>query len=207
MFIIQEGGEYTVAENRTHIVREDIVANLDNALSIFIIRTPKGHLAEEQCWLRVNSTNCYAVFGGFVDYADAKRELAAIMAAVARGETIYRISQPCSQDAPQGQNEANEAAQAPAAPHSASVSASKAVLDTPIECLDLSSRTLSCLMRTRWANHPETTANGAVKPIRTVRDLTESSRRNICKLRNFGKKSLMELDLKMHELGVWYKEL
>ncbi|RPJ09046.1 MAG: DNA-directed RNA polymerase subunit alpha [Spirochaetaceae bacterium] len=63
----------------------------------------------------------------------------------------------------------------------------KAILDTPIEELELSVRSSNCLKN----------AN-----IRTIGDLTQRTEEDISKTRNFGKKSLQEIKDKLKEWGL-----
>ncbi|HEQ71543.1 MAG TPA: DNA-directed RNA polymerase subunit alpha, partial [Spirochaetia bacterium] len=63
----------------------------------------------------------------------------------------------------------------------------RAVLDTPIEELELSVRSSNCLKN----------AN-----IRTIGDLTQKTEEEISKTRNFGKKSLLEIKDKLKEWGL-----
>jgi len=60
----------------------------------------------------------------------------------------------------------------------------KALLDTPVEELELSVRSSNCLKN----------AN-----IKTIGDLTRRTEEDIAKTRNFGKKSLMEIKEKLKE--------
>ncbi len=63
----------------------------------------------------------------------------------------------------------------------------RALLDTPVEELELSVRSSNCL---RNAN------------IRTIGDLTRRTEDEIAKTRNFGKKSLQEIKDKLQERGL-----
>ena len=63
----------------------------------------------------------------------------------------------------------------------------RALLDTPVEELELSVRSSNCL---RNAN------------IRTIGDLTRKTEDEITKTRNFGKKSLQEIQDKLQERGL-----
>jgi DNA-directed RNA polymerase subunit alpha len=63
----------------------------------------------------------------------------------------------------------------------------RAILDTPVEELELSVRSSNCL---RNAN------------IRTIGDLTRRTEDEIAKTRNFGKKSLQEIKDKLQERGL-----
>ena len=63
----------------------------------------------------------------------------------------------------------------------------KAILDTPVEELELSVRSSNCLKN----------AN-----IKTIGDLTRRTEDDIAKTRNFGKKSLQEIKEKLHEWGL-----
>lgn len=65
----------------------------------------------------------------------------------------------------------------------------RALLDTPVEELELSVRSSNCL---RNAN------------IRTIGDLTRRSEEEIAKTRNFGKKSLQEIKTKLEERGLTF---
>jgi DNA-directed RNA polymerase subunit alpha len=63
--------------------------------------------------------------------------------------------------------------------------------DTPIEELELSVRSYNCLKRAG---------------ISTVRELTEKSQEDMMKVRNLGRKSLDEVEAKLHELGLSFKD-
>lgn len=63
--------------------------------------------------------------------------------------------------------------------------------DTPIEELELSVRSYNCLKRAG---------------ISTVRELTEKSQEDMMKVRNLGRKSLDEVEAKLHELGLSFRD-
>lgn len=63
--------------------------------------------------------------------------------------------------------------------------------DTPIEELELSVRSYNCLKRAG---------------ISTVRELTEKSQEDMMKVRNLGRKSLDEVEAKLHELGLAFRD-
>ncbi len=63
----------------------------------------------------------------------------------------------------------------------------RAILDTPVEELELSVRSSNCLK------------NASIK---TIGDLTRRTEEDIAKTRNFGKKSLQEIKEKLHEWGL-----
>ena len=65
----------------------------------------------------------------------------------------------------------------------------KAVLDTPVEELELSVRSSNCLK------------NASIK---TIGDLTRRTEEDIAKTRNFGKKSLQEIKEKLNEWGLGF---
>lgn len=65
------------------------------------------------------------------------------------------------------------------------------VLDKTIEELDLSVRSYNCLKRA---------------DIQTVKDLTERTEADMMKVRNLGTKSLDEIELKLAELGVGFRQ-
>lgn len=65
----------------------------------------------------------------------------------------------------------------------------KAILDTPVEELELSVRSSNCLK------------NASIK---TIGDLTRRTEEDIAKTRNFGKKSLQEIKEKLHEWGLGF---
>lgn len=63
--------------------------------------------------------------------------------------------------------------------------------DTPIEELELSVRSYNCLKRAG---------------ISTVHELTEKSQEDMMKVRNLGRKSLDEVEAKLHELGLSFRD-
>lgn len=65
------------------------------------------------------------------------------------------------------------------------------VLDKTIEELDLSVRSYNCLKRA---------------DIQTVKDLTERTEADMMKVRNLGQKSLEEIELKLADLGVGFRQ-
>ena len=66
----------------------------------------------------------------------------------------------------------------------------KAILNTPVEDLGFSTRTKNCLLRCN---------------INTLYDITETTRRNISRVRNMGDKGVKEVDDKLKEYGLHFK--
>lgn len=65
------------------------------------------------------------------------------------------------------------------------------VLDQPVEVLDLSIRAYNCLRRSR---------------IDTIRELTNKTELDLMRVRNMGRKSLLEIKTKLEDLGLSLKE-